>query len=240
MSAQNRKGRNPASASASASAKATSAQRRKGRRPNVERSLDTQTKLITAAISCLHKLGYSATTVLIVADVAKVSRGAMTHHFPTKIDLMLAVVRYVFEDEREQYKRLLGRSAPRENFFSFPRIAWQVLSRPSGMAVTEILMASRSDEALANGLVPLQREIEAAARSELLRTLADAGFVPNPEGRAAQRLFVAAIRGLAIDALFVRNKKEIDESVNLLEKMLHLLYPDLSVTPTASRRRTRA
>ena len=159
--------------------------------------------------------------------MAKVSRGAMTHHYPTKIDLMLAVVRYVFEDEREQYRKILSPTASaRENFFAFPRAAWQVLSRPSGMAVTEILMASRSDKTLAEGLVPLQREIEAAARSNIVQTLTEAGFVPRPEGRAAQRLFVAAIRGLAIDALFVRDQKEIDDSVKLLEKMLHLLYPE--------------
>lgn len=206
---------------------ATAARRqKKGRRPNAERSSDTQTKLITAAISLLHKLGYSATTVTIVADVAKVSRGAMTHHYPTKIDLMLAVVRHVFEDERQQYKLLLSRKSPRENFFQFPRVAWQVLSRPSGMAVTEILMASRSDKALADGMVPLQREIESVARTELLQSLTAAGFKPRQEGRATQRLFVAALRGLAIDALFVRDQKEIEEAVDLLEKMLHLIYPE--------------
>jgi AcrR family transcriptional regulator len=226
LSAQSRAERRaPSPAGKSAAA----ARRPKKRRPNVERSSDTQTKLIAAAIACLHKLGYSATTVTIVADVAKVSRGAMTHHYPTKIDLMLAVVRHVFEDEREQYKQALGTPAsPRENFFAFPRVAWQVLSRPSGMAVTEILMASRSDRALASGLVPLQREIEAAARSGMLEALTGAGFVPRPEGRATQRLFVAALRGLAIDALFVRDQKEIDEAVKLLEKILHLLYPEAS------------
>lgn len=208
--------------------KGGAAARRKkpGRRPNAERSSDTQTKLITAAISLLHKVGYSATTVTIVADVAKVSRGAMTHHYPTKIDLMLAVVQYVFEDERQQYKLLLSRKSPRENFFKFPRVAWQVLSRPSGMAVTEILMASRSDKALADGLVPLQRQIETVARTELLQSLTAAGFKPRQEGRATQRLFVAALRGLAIDALFVRDQKEIEEAVDLLEKMLHLIYPE--------------
>ena len=38
------------------------------RRPQAQRSAETQAKLIAAAIACLHRVGYSATTVTMVAS----------------------------------------------------------------------------------------------------------------------------------------------------------------------------
>ncbi|KJZ64606.1 hypothetical protein VD17_17080 [Pseudomonas fluorescens] len=205
---------------------APDARKTPSRRPQAERSAQTQAKLIAAAIFCLHRLGYSATTVIKVAQEAQVSRGAMTHQFPTKVDLMLAVVQHVFEDEVEQYKRLLSTAGTsREILFSFPHIMWEVLRRPDSMAVTEILMASRSDPALAEGLKPTQRAIERAAGEGVKMILQDAGFDLRPDGAAIQRLFVAAMRGLAIDSLFAGSSKEIHASVDALVMILHLLYP---------------
>jgi AcrR family transcriptional regulator len=60
-------------------------------------------RLIDAAIDCLNRLGYSATTLATIAEAAGVSRGGMLHQFPTKVDLMLAVVAFASgHDERAE------------------------------------------------------------------------------------------------------------------------------------------
>ena len=195
------------------------------RRTQAERSAETQRRLIDAAITVLHRVGYGATTTGLIADEAGVSRGAMLHQYPTKIDLMLAVVAEVYSRETEEYRRRGALAAtPRERFYQFPDLMWDVLTRPSAMAVLEILMGSRSDEALAAGLAPLQRQIEATSRVTIEGILKEGGFPELPEVNAMRRLFVAAVRGLSIDLMLLRDRAELDGAVALLKRLLRALY----------------
>lgn len=195
------------------------------RRSQAERSADMRARLIEAAIVCLYETGYAATTTAMVAARAGVSRGAMTHQFPNKIDLMEAVVATVYEDELEEYDRLINAQPSREVFSRFPRLTWAVLSRPSAMAVTEIMMGSRSDAAMAERLGARQRQIEinAAERLADYRLRAGAPSQGPHESRVAQRLVVAAVRGLAIEALFTPDRREIEEAIDLLSDALNLV-----------------
>jgi AcrR family transcriptional regulator len=195
------------------------------RRTQAERSAETQRKLIDAAIAVLHRVGYGATTTGLIAEAAGVSRGAMLHQYPTKVDLMLAVVGEVYARETQEY-RVRGASAPspRERFFQFPDLMWDVLTRPSAMAVLEIMMGSRSDPDLAARLAPLEWQIEAASRATVEQILREGGFPDLPEVSAMRRLFVAAVRGLSIDLMMIKDRKELEEAIQLLKRLLRALY----------------
>ncbi|HEV7384672.1 MAG TPA: TetR/AcrR family transcriptional regulator [Phenylobacterium sp.] len=195
------------------------------RRTQAERSAETQRKLIDAAIAVLHRVGYGATTTGLIAEAAGVSRGAMLHQYPTKVDLMLAVVSEVYARETQEY-RVRGASAPspRERFFQFPDLMWDVLTRPSAMAVLEIMMGSRSDPDLAARLAPLEWQIEAASRATVEQILREGGFPDLPEVSAMRRLFVAAVRGLSIDLMMIKDRKELEEAIQLLKRLLRALY----------------
>ncbi|MDV6014064.1 TetR/AcrR family transcriptional regulator [Haloechinothrix sp. LS1_15] len=67
------------------------------RRPQQERSRTTRRRLLEAAASCLPELGWTRTTVAVVAERAGVSRGAAQHHFPTREDLVSAAVQHISE-----------------------------------------------------------------------------------------------------------------------------------------------
>lgn len=192
------------------------------RRSQEERSAGTRAKVIEAAISSLYEVGYAATTTGKVASRAGVSRGAMTHQFPNKVDLMEAVVTWVYEDELREYDRLLTAQSPRGALRRFPWLTWTVLSRPSAIAVVEIMMASRSDAAMAERLGARQSQIESHALAKLGELRRSAGIAdPAPRNsRAVQRLVVAAVRGLAIEALFTPDRREIEKAVELLSEIL--------------------
>jgi AcrR family transcriptional regulator len=198
------------------------------RRTQAERSADTQRKLIEAAIAVLHRVGYGATTTGLIADEAGVSRGAMLHQFPTKVDLMLAVVADVYERETTEYRRRGAEAdSARDRLYRFPDLMWDVLTRPSAMAVLEIMMGSRSDPELAKRLGPLQRRIEAASRATVEGILKEGGFPDLPEANAMRRLFVAAVRGLSIDLMLLRDRTELDEAIVLLQRLLRALSDGL-------------
>lgn len=187
------------------------------RRTQAERSAGTRAALLQAAIKALYEHGYSASTTMLVAEMAGVSRGAMLHQFRTKADLMTFVVEAVYAEELERYaERLSDVTDPTERMLAYPEIVWEVLSRPSGVAVLEILQGSRSDPVLAEQLAPIQARIEANAL-ELL------GSEMGSRARAAlsmMRLVVWSARGLSIAKVLAPDPDRVGDSMRLLRKLM--------------------
>lgn len=189
----------------------------KERRRQADRSAATRQALLAAAIEALHQHGYAATSTTLVAQMAGVSRGAMLHQFRTKADLMTFVVEAVFEDELKQYaEHLKGVRDHRARILAYPEMAWKVLSRPSGVAVLEILQGSRSDTQLCEQLAPVQARIEARARTftHLMAPDVAQGTM------AVMRLVVWALRGLSIAQVLAPEPQGVADSVRLLSRLL--------------------
>lgn len=195
------------------------------RRTQSERSAETREKLIQAAITCLHRTGYSATTITTVAEEAQVSRGAMTHQFPAKTDLMLAVVRAVVKEDGRLHDAAAARLGAQQWLNALPETMWGVISRPAGIAVMEIMLASRSDPDLAAQLRRLQTAIDADAQVWLDQRIRSAGLEPRPDTRAIHELCVAAVRGLALEATFMNNDEGVHRSLAVLSQLLRDLFP---------------
>ena len=199
------------------------------RRTQADRSAATRKTLLTAAINSLHQVGYSATTTISVAEIAGVSRGAMLHQFPTKADLMTFVVESVYEDELRVYDEIMkGLDDPRERLLRYPKASWEVLGRPSGLAVLEILQASRSDAQLAEKLRPIQARIEAQAFHHLEPQLGP--------GRTAEllRLIVWTVRGLSIENVLATKPGQVARSIQLFTDLVEAAITTGYLVPGAS------
>jgi AcrR family transcriptional regulator len=68
------------------------------RRSQAERSAETKERIILAAIKLLRTRGFAGLRVADVTEEAGVSRGAQSHHFHSKAELVLAVFSRMFED----------------------------------------------------------------------------------------------------------------------------------------------
>jgi AcrR family transcriptional regulator len=75
---------------------------RRDRRTQAERTEETRRKILDAAVHVLATKGYVGFRTLDVADVAEVSRGALTHHFPSKDELVVATLEYAFGGATER------------------------------------------------------------------------------------------------------------------------------------------
>jgi AcrR family transcriptional regulator len=71
-----------------------------------EKSLKTQTAILEATIACLVKLGYFNTTMEKIAQYAKVSRGAMMHHFSSRADVIEKTAIYLTEKRLAEFEAL--------------------------------------------------------------------------------------------------------------------------------------
>ena len=195
----------------------------KPRRTQTERSDGTRARVLEA-VRCLHERGYAATTTLLVAREAGVSRGAMLHQFPTKVDLMLFVVRAVYDREVEEYVARIGHVRdPREKILALTKVAWDVLSRPSGVAVLEVLQGSRSDLDLAERLLPLQSTIETESFAWAERYDEVFGTPIKP----LLRLIVWSIRGLSV-ARTLDGEADFGKSVTLLRDLIAAGLDDIA------------
>jgi AcrR family transcriptional regulator len=105
---------------------------RKKRRTQAERTKETRTRILDAAVEVLRKKGYAHFRTADVAKAAGVSRGAQLHHFATKEKLVYATMEHVFhnvlETSRARARALKAGDDPleqaiddaREFFFSTP------------------------------------------------------------------------------------------------------------------------
>jgi AcrR family transcriptional regulator len=72
------------------------------RRSQSERSEETKLKLVKSAVKILRRKGYAGLRSAEVSRVAKVSRGAQLHHFPSKDHLVTATAEYMFRQSLDR------------------------------------------------------------------------------------------------------------------------------------------
>lgn len=179
------------------------------RRTQAERSAATRGLILSAAIACLFEHGYGATTTVLVASTAGVSRGAMLHQFPSKADLMLATIEHVLDLNHQFFSEALADIAdPWERYAALPDLRWQLALQPHGTALMEIMVGARSDEAVRARFPEFQQRLAAKQTQRLMERASEAGLAVTPEDRAVSRTIVLALRGLAIE-------KQVDPAVDV-------------------------
>ena len=130
------------------------------------KSANTRRTILEAAIKCIIDYGYARTTTSLIAEYAKVSRGAMMHHFPSRQAVLKATIKYLHKRRLSEYKKMMEAigipltDMSREKIAQSVEEAWKYVNLPSSLAYEEILMASRTDEELREVLEPLEREFE--------------------------------------------------------------------------------
>lgn len=196
------------------------------RRSQEERTAETREALIDAAISAIHKVGYAAASTALIADMAGVSRGAILHQFGTRAGLMAQVVAQVYRREAEIYVDLLKEGEFGHRIYDWPKILLDVLGRPSGVAVLEILQASQSDSELSSIVRESQANVEAAALDTLRQDLG--GEVSS--ALAVMRLMVWSVRGLSIANRVMPGGIDTAAPIALLSALIEKAAPHGRVT----------
>lgn len=174
-------------------------------------------RLLNSAIETLHDRGYAAASTTEILRRAKVSRGAMLHHFPTKVDLMLATAFHILELQTSRYRDALALIAdPRERFLGITRIVWRALREPTGMALLELLMATRSDPELGRRFPAVGRQFEAVHEEEMRQLAADIGLNNSDALKQMIDVVLGAMRGLSIQLLFAEDDTRVEHAMDML------------------------
>ncbi len=185
-----------------------------------DRAETSQRRIVAAVIACLDEHGYAETSIGKVQAKAGVSRGALTHHFPSKEELIAATVERLLDSALAPTRRRDSRP-PREQILS----AWRrIVNTPEGRAFVEILIAARTDAALAARISPFLRDWDARIGAEIARVFR------TPEGDVARVWAICRtfLRGLVIHERFGADPEELTAMV---ERFADILAPHLETIP---------
>jgi AcrR family transcriptional regulator len=185
------------------------ARRAEGRQ--MRKSRATRRAIVDTTVRCLMKYGYHGTTFLCIAEESGFSRGAMRHHFASRIDIVKAVIDHLHEKRLAAFRKAAGAVAPgRDRSEANIAALWTHVNHPMFMVFIDLALAARRDRELGAVLRPAQdtfrRECYYAAlelfpewlgRREQLRTAIELslymmeGMVLDnlaPDGEQARRL----------------------------------------------------
>lgn len=123
-----------------------------------QKSAATRTLIVEAAIRCFVELGYARTTTTAIAERAGLSRGAMLHHFPAKIEAVRAAVQYLHDKRLRAFRRSISRTGPTQadRVRQSVEAYWAHVRHPTFVAFFELSVAARTDGELAAILAPMQ------------------------------------------------------------------------------------
>jgi AcrR family transcriptional regulator len=117
-----------------------------------QKSAMTRDTILDAALDCFITIGYAGTTTAKIADKAKVSRGAMLHHFPSKTELIQAAVEYLHHKLLEVYRASIAAIPQDLDVDERNRRGlqgyWKYLSSDLFTAYHELSVAGRTDPEL--------------------------------------------------------------------------------------------
>ncbi len=188
-----------------------------------QKSAATRSLIIGAAIKCFVDLGYARTTTTVIAETAGLSRGAMLHHFPSKIDIVRAAVDHLHAKRLRAFRRAVQRTSVdsdrvRANLDAY----WQHVRHPMFVAFFELVVAARTDSELAAILRPAQEAFEEewhrTAREVFTEWRTD-----DPNFDVALDLTRYVLEGMAISFLVHKENERDRRVLSYLERKLREL-----------------
>ena len=168
------------------------------RRTQSERRAETRGRLLDATIETLIEVGYAGTTVRRVTELAGVSVGAQSHHFPHRVDLVVSAFERLAEQRIDNYRERARELPPdRETRVrALLDLLWDDFSSPLFTVALKLWIAAAEDEELRERLVPVEKRIYAGVSELSAEVAGDLGSEPGFDRRLAVAMNTVA--GLAL------------------------------------------
>lgn len=191
----------------------------KKRRTQAERTQETRTRILDAAVQVLRQKGYAHFRTADVAKAAGVSRGAQLHHFATKEKLVYATMEHVFTNVLETSRnraRSVGKGDDplekviadgRDFFFSTP------------FFISLDIATSINSKAFRQKLMGMVRKARLPAEQAWLEALVASGMSEKTADDVLW-LTLGLVRGLAIRMLWQDEPERFDRLLKLWREIV--------------------
>ena len=194
------------------------------RRTQTERRTATRKTLLDATITVLLESGYDGSSLAKVAKKAGLTTGSVQHHFKTKSDLMLAVIKERIFDvgDISDLQIDLGLAVVKR-CQKLIELQWRHYGDPKYLAIWTIILGARSDSEFTARIADWQKNAIAQHEHAINIVFSDLHLKPS-HIKSMQYFINAQLRGLAMLQVVDENpllvKKQLKLLVNMLEKQL--------------------
>lgn len=199
------------------------------RRTQAERSELMRQRLLAAAAEILRDKGYANLRTDDVARVAKVSRGALHHHFPTKDDLILALTSYLMQRSLQHgsanASAALTAADPIEAMI---RDAYSFFMTPEFSIFIDLVVVSVKNPSLRQHIKQASRESRIGVEAAWIDTLCTLG-VPRDEAGRVVWLTFNMVRGFSVRAIWQNDDQLFRSMVDQWKTMVGVYFKTLGV-----------
>lgn len=183
------------------------------RRTQDERSEDTRLALQQATLRLLLERGYSRFTTADAAAAAGVSRGALTHHFANKEDLVVRAVAHDLVMTTDALRAFLAEGAGRQRSSDdIVDYLWALMAGGLFYITLEYLPEARHNAPFRERLLPVVRDFHAALDA-LWLSVSDAHGLDTAAARIALNTTLCLMRGMVAQSVL---KSDADYFADLL------------------------
>lgn len=191
------------------------------------RSIATRSRLIRATLDEIYKVGYHAATTHNIARRARVSRGALLYHFPSRADIILAAMEALLEDGTNQIRGVAhdvrNGKIVLDEFVDF---LWSLFSGRFHYLSIEMITEARNDKELRARLIPVVKRFHEALDAIWVE-FCDAQKRPAREARIILNMTLCLMRGMGLQTIL---RPEPEYFKDILEAWKALL-PQIIDTP---------
>jgi AcrR family transcriptional regulator len=189
------------------------------------KSGETRIRILEAAIDGLVEKGYSGLSIGEVALRAGVSRGAMHHHFPSRLELAGALIEYAFYQRMHHYLSDYFKAvAKNADLVAIATdLHWKSVQTREYAAYLELAIAARTDAELNAYFLPAARRFDKVWTDEMIRAFPDWALHWDAFQEASD-FVMAAQMGLLLHAPVFRAGKRTNDVRNLIAAVVKQIY----------------
>jgi len=198
-------------------------------------------RLLDATIECLATQGYGQMSTNDVVRRARVSRGALAHHFPTKADLVTAAAQRLLDRQAAEFRERFSGMAPHQRTPAEALdVLWSFYEDPGAIALMELTVAARNHPELQVILGPVTHQIAANTAEVFNEFFPELAQLPFAEEalRSIHLLFAGLTMSVMTDPDADRHGEAVREFLKVLVSLSGDLVPLLPVKSATTRSRT--
>ncbi len=185
-----------------------------------EQSRRTRELIVKTGMKCIAKYGYVGTSMNLISKEAKISRGPLHYHFSSKYELMGAIAEALpRQASRKTIRRLEGAASIDERLSVFIDIAIEQHLDDHHLIAIDLLSVARRDKELASAVLPHFTESEHLVDAWWLEYARELGW-SDDKMRSFRTVFLAALRGLALDYSAQIDRVAHAKAADLLREMV--------------------
>lgn len=181
-----------------------------------KKSLATRNAAVEAALLVLAEQGYAACSLQTVASRARISRGAMLHHYTSKLDLMAAVTEYAFYRRMEVFLDRIRELSDDERKVRQAgiRVSFTISQTAEYKAFLELHIASRTDPDLRGIFLERANLFDRVWRDEIKKAFPE--WSEDPRLALLDDFVWVVIDGLALNVDIWADQARVDRLLDFV------------------------